>query len=484
MDSTVKPLALSKEAKGILIYLILIALGWLLPPFAGLSAMGVKVIFVFIACCYGWSSTSDPWPSLLALIFLPLSGVMTFPEFLTGGYGSDTGLFILLLFVLIGFLEVVGVPKFIASWMLSRKALQGRPMLFLFTLYLTSYLIGALINIFVGVLMLFRIVQNLSTQLGYKPSDKFPNIVLVGVGMTGALGLSAFPWSGNAIVLLAFFNNILGHSLDMVKFMSFTLPYAVLAIILYLLTAKFIFRLDTSKLAQVDDSFINQEDRKASPATKIGLISLFALVFLLLLPSFLPSDSAVAAVLTGMGNSGRLMLLFAALVLLKASGVQIFEFQELAKKIIWGGVFIGFVVIPLGSCLVNPATGIPDMLSTYLMPLVSGLPPTACVIGITLLVVGITNFMANMPVCMMFAPLALQVAASYDLNSDLIAVLLTVACTIAWLLPPSSPAGIALYGFCDGWLKPKDILSIGGVAVLTCCISLAVVYFTIGMAIF
>ncbi|MDR1320058.1 MAG: hypothetical protein LBK56_01325 [Gracilibacteraceae bacterium] len=73
---------------------------------------------------------------------------------------------------------------------------------------------------------------------------------------------------------------------------------------------------------------------------------------------------------------------------------------------------------------------------------------------------------------------------SYGLNSDLTAVLLTVACTIAWLLPPSSPAGIALYGFCDGWLKPRDILSIGGVAILTCLISLAVVYFTIGMAIF
>ncbi|MDR1603668.1 MAG: hypothetical protein LBS10_02595 [Gracilibacteraceae bacterium] len=498
-------LSSSAEARRVLIYFAFILAGCLLSltgGFAGITPFGVRLLFLFFAVIYGWSVTMDPWPSWAALVLMPLLDgvfhgvtvvetapggvvdIITYGNLLLGGWGSDTGLFMVMIFIIIAFFELTGLPKFIASWTLSRKILQGRPLLFLFALYFTSYILCAMINIFVGVLMLYRIIQSISTALGYERGDKFPTIAMFGVGMTGALGLSAFPWSFNSLVLIGFFNNMLGYQMDMLKFISFSVPYATLAIVLYLLVAKFVLRLDTDRLKNLDPDFIKAEDRKAALPTKIALWTLLAVVAILLLPSFLPKTAVLYMILNGMGNAGRLIVVFTVLVLLNIGGVKLFNFQELAMKINWGAAAVCFIVIPLGSFLVNPATGISQALATTIMPLLNGLPPFAFIAAITFFVVVITNCLANMPVCMMFAPIGLQAAAMYGFANEQIAFLLIVSCTIAWMLPSASPAGIVLYAFSDGYLKVRDILKMGLIGIVICFAALMIVFFTIGNALF
>ncbi|MDR1321614.1 MAG: hypothetical protein LBK56_09360 [Gracilibacteraceae bacterium] len=495
----------SPEAKRVLIFFAIILAGCLLSMaggFAGVTPFGVRLLFLFFAVIYGWSVTMDPWPSWAALVLMPLldgifhgitvaenapggiADIITYGNLLLGGWGSDTGLFMIMIFIIIAFFELVGLPKFIASWVLSRKILQGRPMLFLFALCFTSYILCAMINIFVGVLMLYRIIQSVSATLGYERGDKFPTIVMFGIGMTGALGLSAFPWSFNSIVLIGFFNNMLGHQMNMLKFISFSVPYAVLAIIFYLVVAKFLLKLDTSRLKNLDPDFIKAEDRKASTPVKIGLLALLALVVLLLLPSFLPQTSTLYLILNGMGNAGRLLLIFAVLVLINIGARKLFDFQELAQKINWGAIAVCVIVIPLGSFIVNPATGISAALGQHVLPLLNGLSPFAFAGAIAFLVIIITNVLANMPVCMMFAPMAMQAAASYGFANEQLAFLLIVSCTIAWMLPSASPAGIILYVFSDGYLKVRDILVIGTVAIFCCFAALMLVFATVGQALF
>ena len=68
---------MSKSAKvnlhtivGILITL----LGFVLPPFGPVTAVGVRCLFIFIGMVYLWSTVNPLWPSMLGLILLGLSG--------------------------------------------------------------------------------------------------------------------------------------------------------------------------------------------------------------------------------------------------------------------------------------------------------------------------------------------------------------------------------------------------------------------------
>ncbi|WP_051688332.1 SLC13 family permease [Desulfofalx alkaliphila] len=267
MTKQVSKKGFSELAK-VAIYLVIVAIGWFMPPMGAITDIGMKLIFVFIAAVYAWSVSSETWPSLLTFVLIPATGVIPFKDFITAGWGTETALFIVLMFILVKFLEEQGVSQFIAAWMLKRKFLQGHPWRMFFMILLVAYLICSLINIFVGIFLVWGVVYSISKSLGFKPYDKFPTVVIFGVAVMGALSLTAMPWGTNSIVLLAFFGNLVGAPIDLAKYITFTVPYGLVVIAAYLLLSKFVYRLDVSGLKNMDDSFINDADLELTPTKK------------------------------------------------------------------------------------------------------------------------------------------------------------------------------------------------------------------------
>ena len=58
------------------IFCAIAALGWLIPPIGALTSEGIKILAVLFAVVYGWSVTSHVWPSLLAFILIPFTGLV------------------------------------------------------------------------------------------------------------------------------------------------------------------------------------------------------------------------------------------------------------------------------------------------------------------------------------------------------------------------------------------------------------------------
>ncbi|MFZ7101656.1 MAG: SLC13 family permease [Peptococcaceae bacterium] len=470
------------ELKKLAIFLVIVAIGWLMPALGSITTIGVRVLFVFIAIVYGWSASSEIWPSLLAVLLLPFTGAITFPQLIGSGWGTDVGLFMIMLFVLLRFLEEQGVSQYLTAWLLSRRFLQGHPWRFLFMLFLAAYLVASLIHIFVGVYLVWGIVYSLVNALGYKPFDKFPTVLIFGVVLMGALSLSAMPWGANSIVLLAFFTNMLGNGVDIGKYLIYTLPLGLVSIMTYLLMCKFIFRLDVSALKNMDGDFINTEDLKLTTAKKIALGALAAFIIILLTPTLLPKTWAVTESLSSMGYTGKIIPIFVVLAMIRVDHKPIFSFVQLAAKgVNWRMMGILIVVLPLGVCLNNEATGLAAFLSQSLLPIFNGMSPLAFLVGITVVTIVLTNFLANMPVAMLLMPVAVNGAASYGINPEQIGYLLIVACTLAWMTPAASPAGMLLFSNKE-WLCPKDIFKFG-IPTMICIaiIILLVNYFWLGL---
>lgn len=463
------------EIKRMMIYCIIVALGWLMPAMGGITEMGMKVIALFAAACYGWGVGSDIWPSLFTFFLLPITGVITFPELITGGWGTETVLLLVGIFVFLKYLEGEGVSEYIAAWMLNRKFLEGHPWRITFMIFLVAYLITSLINIIIGMLLVWGIIYSISKTIGYKPYDKFPTLMLLGVGIMGALSLSAMPWGQNSIALLAYFEKTLGHPLNIANYITFTVPLGIISIICYLLLCKFVFRLDVSRLKNMDKSFINPEYLVLTKSKKIALVALALFVISLLMPNFMVKSWALTKFLLSLGYVGKIFIIFTILSVIKVDDKRVFNFGDLASKgIMWPMIGIFIVVLPLGGCINNPATGITDTLSKAFLPILNGMSPFVFFVTITLITVFLSAVMANMPVCMMLMPIALTAANTFGFDLEQIGYLLIVASTVAWLTPSASPAGTLLYSNKE-WLHPGDIVKYG----LPTCIMLAIVTFLV-----
>ena len=68
----------------------------------------------------------------------------------------------------------------------------------------------------------------------------------------------------------------------------------------------------------------------------------------------------------------------------------------------------------------------------------------------------LTNFMINMVVAVIMISATLPVAASLGVDSLQIVYLITVSCTIAFMLPAASAASCVLFANTE-WVRAKDV---------------------------
>lgn len=120
---------LSKDLIHLGIMIIIIAFFWLSKPFGqALTPVGMKVLGVFIAGCYGWTTAGTFWPSILCMCLLPFIGVATMAEVLAQGPGNNMFLFIMFMLVFNQLLDDAGVNVSLSLIGLSRARsfLDGR----------------------------------------------------------------------------------------------------------------------------------------------------------------------------------------------------------------------------------------------------------------------------------------------------------------------------------------------------------------------
>mgnify|MGYP000480961038 CR=1 FL=1 len=185
------------------IYVVIVALFFfVLPPFEPITKAGMRLLGIFLAAIIGWAITSEIWPSLLTFLLLPFTGLVNLSGVLSISYGSDMGLMVIVMMVFVAYLEVSSTTNYVASYLMTRKMLVGHPWRLIFMIFLIAYLISSFCGNFPGMLITWSFVYSISRELGYKPYDKFPSLLVFGIAVMGALSLSAVPWANNALVIL------------------------------------------------------------------------------------------------------------------------------------------------------------------------------------------------------------------------------------------------------------------------------------------
>lgn len=343
-------------------------------------------------------------------------------------------------------MEVSGAAKFVTTWLLQRKMLLGHPYRLIFMLLFICWMLSSFVNAVAGLMITWAFIYEIFACFGYKPREKTSTIIMFGTCVVAAIGLASLPWGNNSLVILNAFTNLTGLEVNYLLYMGFSIPYAFMGIFIYLFLCKFVFRPDISAMKDYDPSIFDSDALIMTAEKKTALISMVALVILILVPNCFPATSTINQISSLFGLSGKLLLIFAILQILRIKGQQVFNFSKLSKAgSNWNLMLLVADILVFSSCISNEDAGISAFLTNVLSPVFIGKPAVLLIIIGTIVTVVITNFMVNKIVGVLMISITMPIATQLGIDSVQLASLYTVACTIAFMLPSASQASTVFF---------------------------------------
>lgn len=457
---------------------ILITFGFgSLPPLEPITPMGMKVLGIFLGMIFLWSFVSILWPSLLGIVALIISGYAPLPKVLHMSFGDTVPTLVLFAMVLFGAVQHAGVTRYISRWFLTRKIINGKPVMFSFVFIYATYVLSALsANILPALLFMWAILYSVLEDVGYKKGDKYTAIMVIGTMFGAISGQASKPFTGSALMITGAYEKVAHAQLDYLKYMLFGFILCSLGIVVYTLLIKFVFRPDMSRIKDISVERFNKDKLPPmSTVQKIMMVSLFGYLIMVLLPSLLPKSIPAIALLAKIGPLGVVMLFVIGLCLCRVDNKPIFNFKEIAGNyVIWDVYFLVCMAMVVSSAMTESSTGITEFLSQNMDPLLGGHSFFVFAAMVVLFSMSITQFANNgvmgvllMPVIKIFSE---QAGGSFEAT----ATLMIFALHVALLTPAASPYAAVLYGNKD-WISQGEILKYGGIIFIASILMYAIV---------
>ncbi len=149
------------------VMLALMVVFHVIPPLGVITEVGMRLIGVFLAMLYGWTTCGMLWPSLMGMMGVALSGAMPMSNFLALSFGNETVVFILFIFIFTGVIDEVGLIDYIANKMISFPFLNGRPWLFSTFVIIGAYISAAFINMFAAIIVFWGIIYIVAERFDF-----------------------------------------------------------------------------------------------------------------------------------------------------------------------------------------------------------------------------------------------------------------------------------------------------------------------------
>ena len=130
----------------ILVCLAVIAAFWVAPPVAPLTAVGMRVIGIFIGVILMLSIVDTVWPAMLAIVLLGQSGVCTVNEAIAGSIGNWIIYFVLMSFIMTHALNESGFTDRLVAKFMSIKLVSKSPWIFTISLGVLGMLLGCFMD--------------------------------------------------------------------------------------------------------------------------------------------------------------------------------------------------------------------------------------------------------------------------------------------------------------------------------------------------
>lgn len=434
-----------------------------LPNIGSITDEGMVMLGAFIGAIYGWTFIDMLWPSILAMFSMGLElGVGTV---VAAGLGSTTTWMLMFFYIIIGILDDAKITDAIMGFFLTRKSLQRSPWLLMTVILFTCFVV-ANFNGFGAEVIFLALLFQMCKMFGIKPYTKFPVVFAIAISFITALTAIILPFRGTAIMMLSAWTGITGQSIDYVKYMLAAFPITFIIIIVYILVAKFILRVDLSFITSFDAEKFGIKREKLNGAQKFALFIVGWMLINLLAPSVLPAEWGITVFLNNLTVFGQTALPIVVFMVVKYKGKRVVNFEDLAARYIpWQMFMMMGVIMPLASFLTADSTGITAFMSSLTQPLL-GLGTVGFLILMMAVTCILTNFANNAVVGMIMMPILYSFAmATPELSLDAALLILIFATHFAFLTPGATPFAAVMFANRE-WIKPTAVYKNGLILII------------------
>lgn len=435
-----------------------------LPEIGPLTHVGMQVTGVFIGLIYLCCVVDIIWPSMIGLIALGMTDYCSVTEAISSGFGSELVWMMLIILILAEAINQSGLGEILARWIITRKALHGKPMLFTLVYMIAFGLCSLLISSNASVLLAWAIFYNIADMVGYKKGERYSTMMILGSFLACILYEGLFAFQSWWLVLAQTFEDMTGYGINYVTYFIIGFTIETLVTLVYVLAMKYIFKCDFDKLKDVD---IEALERDTSVEMKLNvrhktLFFCFLLVVLYVLVTIvLPADWPIIALLNRITQAGWFALvLVLAMVLRERSGEPILDFQKVASGgLNWSILMMCAAIIPAARAVTSEGTGVTELLSNVLSPILSGMHPVVFIATVLLVMMFLTNIGSNMATGVVLMTVIIPFVGDYYFSPALIGMIIIFVATMGFILPGSS--GMAPYLYGNKWIEVKDIYKYG-----------------------
>lgn len=443
-----------------------------LPPIGSITPYGMQILGLFIGCIIGWSFGHQISTSLIALVLLSFTGENT----LTGVFGnaySNQSLLMLLFGLIFCFgVEQTGVMNYIANWILSRKFASRGPWMVSLAFWIASAICAALItNSLPVVILMWTMFYSVANKLGVNRTDKWVQITLIMICVTGYTGSVIMPYAGWNIMCYGIARSVVPE-LEM-NFFAHTVLMVVMNIVilavLYLLCSLVLAR--NVKCNSIEN-IVDIADLVMTKQQKLGILYLVVMVLMMFLPNIVPVTVPGIAILKNLGALGSFIVLVILMCVTYVDGKPLMNPVEAMKSIPWQLYFLLSAALLLASLISSADTGISATVVTALNAMIGSLG----LFGVMAIFVGfgcfVTNAINNVVCVNIFVPIAAAMVVGMGGDANVITALLLMVLYLGLVLPSGSVIGAMMHGNSE-WIQTSSIYkyaSIGCAVVVLVCL--------------
>jgi sodium-dependent dicarboxylate transporter 2/3/5 len=420
---------------GALIYWVVISL----PLPDGLTPQGQKALGAFALCVFFWVLNVLPLmiTSLLAIILLPLSGVMQSSQ-AYALFGNEAVFFILGAFILAACLMKSGLSTRIALSILHRFGHTPRQLL------LTIFLLNAVMAFFMSehavAAMNFPIIVEIVSVLGLpRRRSNYARALFLAMAWGSSIGgIATLLGGARAPLALGILREATGQSFSFLEWTLLALPLVLVLLVAgYQIILRF-FPIDVETV-QAADSALNERwlklGRPSYDEWAIGLVTLGTLV----------------AWMIGGEEFGLANIALAAVVVLFV--LRVVSWRDIERYVNWGVLLMYGGAIALGAAI-NKSGAAGWLAHVTISQWASN--PVMVVLMTSLVSILLTEAMSHSAVVALLMPVSIGVAHEFGIDPRIMAPVVALPAGLAFTLPIGTPANAI--AFSSGYLRIRDLL--------------------------
>ena len=411
--------------------------------------VGLQVLGIFIGTIYLWTTIDPLSSSLISLVMICLSDFGAAGAVLQQAFGNPVVVQMFFLMIFMQGLTERKLTVYIARWIMTRKFIEGKPWMFVIAMLFGTYIMAVFIGAFAPIFLFWPVLYGVFADVGYKPGDKFPTIMLIAIVIASLLGFPVPPYMSNGLALLGNFRGLLanfpalaGTTISNASYFLACILNGAIEVLLVVAIMKYILKPDVEPLKQVTIEKLNKNPLPPmNEGQKIYFGLLIAFVFCMLFPSLLPTWPILSFLNENSFVVGIILCVIGIAV--RVEDGPVLQMGPVMGNLSWPTYYLCLVAVLIGSVLTAQSTGITPFLNTILSPIFKGMSGGVFAI---VLVIG-----------MILQPVVLTYCAQAGVNpAPLITLLIFTVLSTAACTPAASPFAAMLFGN-KQWLATGDV---------------------------